>query len=678
MSKSAIRTERTMCPMNCHPTFCGMEVTVENNHLLTVTGDKANPDSAGFLCVRGLASREIMDNAGRLLQPMMRDNRGSDDWREVSWDQAMERIVETMDEVGRDSVAVWPGHGVLSNDFGVFANLFLALRFANMAGCQWWDSCMICWGLGGFGIGLTGAMEINTKEDMSANADLIIQWGSNHASQPNTARHIAAAKRRGAKVTAIDVRVSDACRSAHEHFVVRPGTDAAMALAMIHVIIDEGLYDEEFIASHTIGFDALRDHVTNFTPHWAAAICRIDADRIAAFARTYANTERAMILIGGASMHKDKNGWQAARAISCLPPLTGKLGKPGTGFGPRHAGLAHGHGFADILNLAARPPGDYVPTQMSSIIDAIEGGRVRAILLFGSNLASSFADASRIRTGMEKMDLVVSHDLFMNETTRRYADIILPGTTWLEDLGVKGTSTHIYLMDRILKPAGSARSMTDVIKELAARLGVEDFYPWNDDGGHIDAVLDHPAAGRATIASLRENGGIAALNVSPVAHLDHKYATPSGKIEFYSERAAETGLPALPSYVPRAAPDFPLELRMGRSINHFHSFYDSGRALPSLVRRDRRPTLWISPEDAAARGIADGDAISMHNERSTFDANANVTDKVPAGTVWMHDGWPGLNDLTSGASCLPDAATEIFPFSAGQSAYDAHVEVSVT
>ena len=448
MSNSTERTERTMCPMNCHPTLCGMRATVEENRLLRVEGDKKNPDSAGFLCVRGLASREIMDNPARLLQPRMRDKRGSDDWYEVSWDQALTRIVEGMNEVGREQVALWLGHGALANDFGVFANMYLALRFANMYGCQWWDPSMICWGLGGFGIGLTGAMEINTKEDMSAHADLIVQWGSNHASQPNTARHIAAAKKRGAKVVAIDVRVSDACRSAHEHFVVRPGTDAAMALAMIQVIIGEELHDEEFVANHTVGFEALRNHVRAFTPEWAAPICGVDAERIAAFARSYAATERAMILIGGASMHKDRNGWQAARAISCLPPLTGKLGKPGTGFGARHAGQPHGQGFANILNFAARPPGDYVTTQMSAILEAIETGRVRTMLVFGSNMVSSFADASRIRSGMANMDLVVGHDLFMNETTRRYADIVLPGTTWLEDLGVKGTATHLYLDPR--------------------------------------------------------------------------------------------------------------------------------------------------------------------------------------------------------------------------------------
>lgn len=676
MSTTARRTARTMCPMNCHPTFCGMEVDVEGNRLLEVRGDKANPDSEGFLCVRGLAAGEIMDNPARLLTPLMRSSRDTDDWRPVSWDTAMSRIVETMDEVGREQVALWAGHGVLSNDFGPLANIFLAFRFANMYGCQWWDSCMICWGLGGFGIGLTGALEVNTKEDLGENADLIVQWGSNHASQPNTARHIAKAKKRGARVVAIDVRTSDACRSAHDSFIVKPGTDAALALAMMHVIIDEGLHDRDFVAQHTVGFEALSEHVRRYTPEWASGICGVEAARVAGFARDYAATERAMILVGGASMHKNAHGWEAARAISCLPPLTGKLGKRGAGFGPRHAGMPHGYGFADITNAAARPPGRYVPTQMSSMIEAFENGDVRALLLFGSDFATSFADAARVRAGLAKMDLVVSHDLFMHDTARRHADIILPGTTWLEDLGAKATATHLYLMDRLLEPAGEARSMTRIVRELAERLDIEGFYPWAEDGGHLDAVLDHPATGHATVATLRESGGIAALNVSPVAHPDHRYATPSGKLEFFSERAAEAGVAALPTFTPRTSDGGSLELRTGRTINHFHAFYDAGRALPSLARRDRRPELWIAPADAAGRDIVDGAPIAVSNARARFEAHAKITDRVPPGTVWIHDGWPGLNDLTEGHRVLPDAATALFPFSTGQSAFDAFVEVA--
>ncbi len=670
-------THRTMCPMNCHPTQCGMEVTTRDGQLEQIRGDKANPDSQGFLCVRGQAAHEIIGNPKRVLAPMLRDRRGGGDWREVSWDEALDHIAGTIDRVGRPNVAAWAGHGSIANDYGVFANVQLAMRFANMLGAQWWEGSMICWGLGGFGIGLTGCMEVNTKEDMGENADMILLWGSNIASQPNTSRHLTKAKKRGAHIVAIDVRESEACRLADETFIVRPGSDAALALAMMHVICAEGLQDDAFIDEHTLGFQALREHVAAYTPEWAAAQTGIDAGRIVALARRYAGTARAMINISGSSMYKDGDGWMASRAISCLPPLTGKLGKPGTGFGPRHAGNAHGFGLGEIINFQARPEGDYIPAQMSEIIDAIEGGRIRAMLVLGSNMMSSFADASRIGRGLDNMDMVVCHDLFMNETARRSADVFLPATAWLEDIGCKGTTTHIYLMDRILAPAGQARSMTQVVRALAERLGIEGFYPWADETGHIDAVLDHPATGHATVESLRAAGGMTAMNISHVAHIDHQYATPSGRIEFFSQRAADCGLPAMPEPPARrfAGGQFPLELRMGRNLNHFHSFYDHGRALPSLAKLEPEPIVWLAPADAAARGLDEGGAIRVRNDRGEMQGIVKISPTLPPGTVWTHDGWPGLNTLTSGAEAIPVAATRLFPFTSGQAGYDAFVEV---
>jgi len=673
---SGRRTHRTMCPMNCHPTLCGMEVTTENGLLTGVRGDKGNPDSQGFLCVRGQAAPEIIDSPARVTHPMMRDRKGGGDWRRVSWDEALAHIAGKIQAVGPPAVGTWAGHGSLANDYGVFANVQLALRFANMLGAQWWEGSMICWGLGGFGVGLTGPMEVNTKEDMGANADLILLWGSNIASQPNTTRFLTAAKKRGARIIAIDVRYSEACKLAHERLIVRPGSDAALALAMMHVICAEGLQDEAFIAAHTLGFEALREHCAQFTPAWASERSGIPAERIAALAREYAATERAMINIGGSSMYKDGEGWLASRAISCLPALTGKLGKPGTGLGPRHAGNAHGFGLNKIIDPGQRPPGKYIPAQMPAISEAVESGRIRAMLLFGSDMLSSFAGAGRLAAGFERMELVVCHDLFMNETARRCADVFLPGTAWLEEIGCKGTTTHVYLMDRILEPAGEARSMVQVVRALADRLGLEGFYPWPGETGHIDAVLDHPATGHATVAGLRAAGGIGALQISHVAHPDHRYTTPSGKIEFYSQRAADCGLPALPQpRGARGAAGFPLELRMGRTLTHFHSFYDHGQALPSLAKLERAPTLWMAAADAARRGVADGSAVRMHNAGGAVEAIAKVSDSLQPGTLWMRDGWPGLNDLTSSAETIPTAATGLFPFTTGQSAFDAFVEV---
>ena len=433
-----IQRIRTMCPMSCHPTLCGMLVEIEDGKLLRITGDKDNPDSQGFLCVRGQASREVIDNPQRLLHPLMRDRRTEDAWREASWEEVLERIGTRMQAVGREAVGLWSGHGASANNYGTRIGGQLLRRFANLYGSQWWSGAIICWGLGAFGLGLTGVLETNTKEDMGQHADLIVLWGANLASQPNTSRHLIAAKRRGAYVITVDVRDTEAAAQSDEVLQLRPGTDTALALALMHVIIAAGLYDRAFVAQHTVGFEALQTHVQPYTPEWAAGITGIPAERIVALARRYATTRPAMIVLGGSSMHKGANSWHAGRAIACLPALTGNLGIPGGGFGPRHGSSTHGQGLADIAANERRPPGDYIPSQMASMTEAFLAGRIQVLLLFGTNLMSSFADTNAMAAGLARVGLVVSHDLFMNDTARRFADIVLPehslaGGTRLQD-----------------------------------------------------------------------------------------------------------------------------------------------------------------------------------------------------------------------------------------------------
>ena len=665
-----------MCPMNCHPTLCGMLVEVDDSRVTRVTGDVDNPDSRGFLCVRGQAAPEILDNPRRLLHPMLRATRNGS-WRRATWDEALDTIVARMRAAGREAVATWSGHGVFANNYGTRIHSHLLRRFSNIYGCQWWSPAIICWALGGFGLGLTGLLEPNTKEDMGANAAMIVLWGANLASQPNTARHLAAARRRGARIVTIDVRETEASAQSDETLLIRPGTDAALALAMMHVIVTESLIDGDFVARHTVGFERLAAHVQGHTPAWAAAVTGIDAARITDLARRYASTRPAMIVVGGSSMHKASNGWQAARALACLPALTGQVGIAGGGLGPRHGASLRGQVLGNIVALERRPPGDDVPNQMSRITESLVTGRVRVLLLFGTDMLSSFADANRVADGLARQDLIVSYDLFENDTARRFADVLLPSTSWLEEIGCKATNTHVYLMPQVLEPPGETRSVPWVLRALAERLGLEDFFPWKDDAGLVDAMLDVPATRHATVASLAAEAGMRAMDVSHVGHPDLTFPTPSGKLELVSERAVSLGLPALPVFeAPGVEPPYPLTLRQGRTLTAFHSFYDHGRALPSLAKADPEPVLWLSPSDAAARGIADGALIAMRNARGEMRCRAHVTTKIPAGTVWMRDGWSELNTLTSGEAVIPDAAVDALGFSAGQAAFDANVDVA--
>lgn len=676
------RVLKTMCPMNCHPTHCGMQVHIDGGRVARIAGDPTNPDSRGFLCLRGHAAAEILDNPRRLLEPLRRAGpRGGGRWRPVSWEEALDELTRAMRAAGRQRVALWRGHGALVNEL----NRQLIPRFGNLYGCHHWVSSIVCWALGAYGLMLTGVAEANTREDMAAHSRTILLWGANVVSQPTTAPYLVAARRRGARVVVIDVRRTETARLADEYDLIRPGTDAALALAMMHVIVAEGLVDRGFVARHTIGFDRLAESLRERTPEWAAGVTGLSAGTIRALARRYATETPSMILAGGSSLYKHRSGWLASRAISCLPALTGNLGIPGGGLGPRHRAFTRGESYADITAADRRPRGDYVPSHMAAITQALLEGRIDVLFLLGTNMLASFADANAVSRGLDRVGLVVAHDLFMNETIRRHADLVLPGTAWLEEVGVKDTATHTYLTDQGLEPAGECRSMTWLLRQLAERLAVADFFPWADQAGAVDAVLAAMDGGRLTVARMRREGARYGRRVSPVGHPDRRFPTPSGKVEFWSERARELGLPPLPVYEepeespvtqPERAARYPLVFRQGRSFTAFHAFYDEGRALPSLAAADPQPELSINPADAAGRGVEPGTRVMLFNDRGAFEASARVTDDVPPGLVWMRDGWAGVNRLTSGAACLsPDASSALAATPGGQASYEALVEV---
>jgi anaerobic selenocysteine-containing dehydrogenase len=672
---------RTMCPMNCHPTFCGMLVTVEDGRVSKIEGDRDNPDSRGFLCVRGRAAHEIPHNPLRLERPLRRVGpRGSGRWEPIGWDDALDQIEDAIRRAGRGRVGIWPGHGSFVS--GLTSQLIR--RFAYLGGFQFWNPAIICWALGGYGLQLTGILEANTKEDMAASSRTILFWGANLASQPTTVPHLVAARKRGATVVGIDCRRTETAQHADRFLVVRPGTDAALALGMMRVIVDEGLVDRAFVRAHTVGFERLAESLGDYTPEWAAETTGLDAETARWLARTYATERPAMIVLGGASMFKHRAGWLASRAISCLPALTGQLGIPGGGLGPRHRSNIHGEVYADISGIRERPPGDYIPSHMPEMTRAFQEGRIDVLLLLGTNILASFADSEGMAAGLERIGLIVAHDLFSNATIRRYADIVLPGTSWLEEVGVKDTATHVYLMEPALAPRAEARSVTRLLFDLAARLDLAHVLPWDSQEGALDALLAGLDEGRLTADRLRREDGMYEKRISHVAYPDHRYHTPSGKVELYSERAASLGLPPLPVYeppaeTPQSAPErasrYPLVFRQGRTFASFHGFYDEARALPSLAKLSPAPELWISPADAQDRAIGDGERIELFNDRGRSEARARVTDDVPPGLVWMRDGWVAVNRLTSGDPCMPPEASEALPIPGGQASYEALIEV---
>lgn len=680
-SQTEKRQVKTMCPMNCHPTQCGMTVQVQGNSLLSVRGDANHPESRGFLCIRGQATREIFDNPGRLLTPLRRaGQRGEPKWVECSWDEALEMVSAAIQQTSRERVGVWRGHGI----GGTGINSQLVSRFGSLAGFQVWSSAIVCWALGGYGLALTGLLEANTKDDMAAHAQTILAWGSTFSSQPGTAAPLVEARKRGAYVIHIDTRRTELSQHADEVLLVRPGSDAALALSLAHVLVNEDLIDRAFIDRYTLGFEAFAEHLQQFSPAWGTARTGLSVEDIYRLARRYATSTPAMIVLGGSSMFKHQHGWEASRAISCLPALTGQLGIPGAGMGPRHGALSHSDEYANILADVKRPEGHYIPSHMSSISEALNEGQLDVLLLLGTNMLSSFADSNALARGLAKVGLIVAYDLFMNETIRQAADLILPSTAWLEEAGLKQTASHIYLMEQALSPAGEARPLAQVLSQLAERLSIANFFPWRDQEGYINALLagQRMADNRPlTVEDLRARGGYwQRSNLSPVAYPDYRFHTPSQKIEFWSERALQVGLAPLPSHTEpqrETSDETPLRLSQGRTLTAFHAFYDEGQALPTLARANPNPELWIHPGDASKRQIAHGDRIVIANRRGQCEAIAHITDAVQPGVVWIRDGWSGINRLTNGAPSLPPLASEaIAGIPGGQAAYDAWVEVS--
>ncbi len=317
---------------------------------------------------------------------------------------------------------------------------------------------------------------------------------------------------------------------------------------------------------------------------------------------------------------------------------------------------------------------------MASITEAMTRGYLDVLLLFGTNMLSSFADANALARGLERTGLIVSYDLFQNATSRRYADLVLPATAWLESIGLKQTATHIYLMERALAPAGECRSVPAFLRALAQRLGVENFFPWRDEEDYVNALLtaQKTAEGeQLTVAELRRRAGYWQKNgLSHIAYQNHTFDTPSQKIEFWSGRAHQAGLSPLPSYTPPAQAMYPLRFCQGRTLTAFHAFFDEGQALPTLARANPGPQLWMHPLDAQQRQIANETPVVIANQRGQFEARAHVTDDILPGVVWMRDGWSGINRVTSGAPIVPLEALTIVPgVPGGQAAYEAWVEV---
>jgi anaerobic selenocysteine-containing dehydrogenase len=658
-------THASVCPHDC-PSACALRVTTEDGRILDVGGDPDHPFTRGVICGKVHDYAERVHSPLRVLHPMRRAGpKGAGEFERISWDEAIEEIAHRLTRV----VAQWGPEAILPFSYaGTLGRIqyYAGHPFFHALGASQLDRT-ICVAAAYAGWRATlGTVAGNDAEQM-VGAELVILWGINAAyTHINLMRLVKQARARGARIVCIDPYRTRTAKQADEHLMIRSGTDGALALGMMHVLIADGLVDHRYVARATRGFEALRAHVQAYPPERAAAITGLPADAIVGLARRYGRTPAAFIRVGiGLSRHD--NGGMTCRAIACLPALTGAyahphggalLGSSGT-FGPGDAVLER----RDLLT--SPPPRTINMVQLGRVLtDPALRPPVMALYVYNANPAAVCPNANLVLDGLAREDLfTVVHEQVRTDTAD-YADILLPATTSMEHADVYRSFGHLYLQlaEPVIAPLGEARSNWEVFGALARALGIRDRHYETPLPALVDAHLRAcgPVADGVSYARLREERSVRLRVPRPFLPFADGAPTPSGKVEFYSEALAHAGLPPLPTYVPlREGPDDPdvaarYPLRCHVPPNRF--VLNSSFSQSALLRvRQGGPAVLIHPADTGARGVEPGDLVALSNQRWRALFTAVLTDDTPPGQVvvegiWWHKFMPGgrgVNVLTS-------------------------------
>ena len=622
---------RTVCAHDC-PDMCSLLAHVENGRLVRIEGDPDHPFTNGFACAKVNREPELVHSSERVLTPLRRVGRkGEGRFEPMSWEAALDEIVRRWQQIIReDGPLAILGYSYSSHQ-GQF-NRWLPMAFFHALGttrlipgtvC---DSCAdAAWDatLGGVGC---------ADPEAVVDCDLVVAWS---ADLVTTNVHFWAkveeARKRGAKLIVVDPRRTRTAAHADWHVAPRVGTDAALALGLMHVLVRDGLADRDYLARETLGFDRLeREVLPRFAPEAVERITGVARADVERFAHQYGRATRSLLRIG-TGMSRHSQGGQSIRAVALLPGVSGAYGTPGAG---AYFITATGMGF-DFSGI--RKPSGPAETRLvnhSKLGEALTELRdppIKALFVASNNPAVTCPDAVRVRRGLEREDLfTVVHDPFLSDTAR-YADIVLPATVYLETEDFLRSYGAYYMQfgTRVLAPAGEARSNVHVAQELAHRFGLTDPLFSMDTDALLRTALRNAtgAVARTDPSRLRDAGPI---NVAPEPG-PQRFATPSGKLEFYSEKLAQQGLPPMPDWwADDDASRWPLRLLTAPGYFQSHTVF-SGNAF--LRRREGAPLCILHPDEAAARGLADGDAVDLVNDRGRVRMRLRVSDEVDPGTA---------------------------------------------
>ena len=661
-SLSAPVQVRGACPHDC-PDTCSLLTTVENGVATRVQGNPDHPQTGGVLCNKVSRYTERTYHPERLSQPLKRVGpKGSGQFEPVSWDAALSDIATRLKAIAaRSPEAIVPYS--YAGTMGLVQSESIAARFFNRLGASLLDRT-ICAAAGAEGLTQTLGGKVGMRVEFFAESKLILIWGSNSiGSNLHFWRYAQQAKRDGAKLICIDPRRSETAEKCHEHIALLPGTDAALALALMHELITHNWLDHDYITRHTLGWQALRERALQWSPERAAAVCGVPVEQIRALARDYgqclASRQPAAIRLNY-GMQRVRGGGNAVRAVACLPALIGAWRHRAGGV------LLSSSGEFPINKTALQRP-DLLAGRLPRTInmstigndllrhssDAF-GPKIEALIVYNSNPVAVAPESSKVVQGFAREDLftvVLEH--FLTDTAD-HADYVLPATTQLEHWDVHGAYGHtdVLLNRPAVAPLGQARPNTQIFRELAARMGFDEPCFTEDDESLCRTAFE----GKVDFNELLDRG-FATLKVPDAPFADGGFPTPSGKCEFFSARLDAKGLDGLPDHLPNyeavgSSAAFPLAMISPPARNFLKSSFVNVKSLRDI---EGEPILEIHADDAAVRGITSGSIVKVFNQRGAYRVKAQISPRARPGVVngmgiwWRKLGLDGtnVNQLTS-------------------------------
>jgi anaerobic selenocysteine-containing dehydrogenase len=655
MSETTLRTFCQICRAEC-----GMIVHLEDGKVARVEGDPEDPWSRGKLCVKGRNAPRILYAEDRLLHPLLRDRKGGP-LRRVTWDEAIDTIADKMEVMkqrfGPEALAFYRGTTAKVVDQAVLSRLATLYGTPNVTGT--WSVCVGPKILAyDHTFGLPPMPWCDLKE-----AKYIILWGASPAATHlhryrGITADIISARRRGAKLVLIDPRRLPLGSHADHYLQIRPGTDIALALAMIHHIIKGNLYEKAFVESHTVGFEELAAHVHQYTPEWAEEITDIPAETIRKVATDFALTKPASLDRRQGVQHC-RRATQTLRAMAILMAVTGNVDVAGGLMFTPYRRLQSLPVPEDLRRSAKSFWRDRFPLAKDAsalLPEAILSERpypIRGLVVVEGNPMSCFANSAKVQQALAKLDLVVVHDLFMNDTAE-LADVILPACTFLEkgEISVQSLRTDYPVRTRtpVTDPRGEALPEWRWLSLLGRRLGYEAFFPFDNDQQAIDAVLDRAGWSGQEPAVPTTHGRV----------VENGFTTPSGKIELYSHSLEQSGFDPLPT-APMAWPEdgaYPYYLITGARVAQF--YHSQHRSISALREVHREPLAEISRTLASQIGVRNGENVSVETHVGSAPFKVNITEDIHPLTVSIPHGWAGVHNanwLVDDLACDPMAAT---------------------